>query len=180
MDTQLSTTTTNNTAPIAESGNASLSPRTLRHVPAMHNLNLSNAEDMIQSEDESSAMDSYLRSYDPDGDDAMDTGTESDRSFNRMYTHHANSSDVSISSVPASPLETKYPYPCAVIYEGCGGEKLEGYEYHEQDRPVARFGFASKTSFCCESCRSRSSSMSSLCSLSYSADCSDMEVDEAN
>ncbi|EEB90742.1 hypothetical protein MPER_11010 [Moniliophthora perniciosa FA553] len=127
MTTQLSTATINNkTTPTTEPDNVCLSPRTLRRVPALHGLNLRNAEDEIQSEDESSATESR---YDADSDSAMDTGTESDRSFHdRMTFYHANSSNTTITSIPASPSNPEYPYTRAATYEECGGQKLEDYD----------------------------------------------------
>ncbi|KAG7092847.1 hypothetical protein E1B28_009161 [Marasmius oreades] len=111
----------------------------------------------------------YVQPFDADISEVGDTDSY-------MTYDSDNESAMSCTTDPDS--DSYHPYILGDTYEECGGQPLEGYEYRDEDRPVTRFGFASKKSFCRGSCCSRKSSMSSMCSSAYSADRSDLDVDE--
>ncbi|KAK1223521.1 hypothetical protein PQX77_013598 [Marasmius sp. AFHP31] len=159
------------------------SPRTLRRIPARIQLKPAASQSegsSTETENPANGQQTlYVRPFDGDVSES-DNNSNINNGESCSYSSD-NESIMSFSTDAGSPRESKHPHVQGATYEECGGAPLEDYGYRDEDRPVNRFGFASKRSFCRNSCCSRKSSMSSMssvCSSAYSADRSDMDVDE--
>ena len=160
------------------------SPHALRRIPARMQLKTtsSQSEGSITETERPANGEQilYVKPFDGGVSESGNNATADDNESRMSYSSD-NESIMSFSTDAGSPRESNYPHVQGATYEECGGAPLEGYGYQDGDRPVNRFGFASKRSFCRDSCCSRKSSMSSMnsvCSSAYSADQSDIEVDE--
>ncbi|KAL0565615.1 hypothetical protein V5O48_016409 [Marasmius crinis-equi] len=169
--------TNNNTKTRTEASTEQLkSPRPLRRIPARMQLKPTPNPTSTTTHSDGSSTETE-RQAPADGEQILYTrpfGEEIEVSDSDNNTTTDTNSLMSCTS-------ENFSYTHGTTYEECGGMPLDDYSYRDEDRPGNRFGFVSKRSFCAGSCCSRKSSMSSLCSQegsAYSADQSDMDVDD--